>query len=390
MKRADANPNTVSLNWEHNMLINLFKSLDYNDLNKIPLVCRAWREAFLSPDFSQYHFSKVEVIEGKTSKECYEIFTRLTTGDCSLNQHHLHKDEINSVLAQNDQIFSCSEDKSMRCFDLKKGSLQICPIDDSLAVDEITIFRNNYLAGLAYQTLWIWDFEANTTESFSFNNPSTNPEMTYNLSKIVTYKEDLILSGLEVIDDESAGSQLFHFDYITKTILKFYNWKKGNITHLQIDKDSLAAGCEDGTIILIDLASKTAITKKIHLVAISSIVFCDHYLISCDEGGFVKVTDQDGLTIIKDHPLPRAMINERIYQLTAWNKMIISISKKIDLHQCKLWNLSGYSLPIQPFSFSLKGWPAPKDFKRVVVHQDSLILPKEEGVQVLIPRSGEK
>jgi WD40 repeat protein len=401
MKRVASNPTNVSLFEEPIVLRQSFGFLDHKDMRTCRLICQLWRETlFTVPNFLTYYFSKTEVIKGKSSQESYEIFTRLVNGNCFLRKYDPHHVNIASVLAQNGRIFSSSQSGAMGYFDLKNTDqdipLKSCQTDDD-AVEAITIFRNQYLAGVAYQTLWIWNFENGKATSYPFSDNPSYPGVSYNLSNVVSYNEKLILSGLKVVDNKAVGAQLFVWDVDTKKSTNLYFWigpkkEKRKITALKLDENKLACGCEDGTIILIDLKEpQNTIAKKINLTAISSLATCDDFLISCDSGGYVKVTNRSSLEIIQDHPLPKAMNNERMAQLTAWNKMILSIShmtiethrhKSQTFHQCKLWNLDGHFLPIKQFSFPIL--TLSRDiFKAVEVDQDNLIMPKEDLIIAL-------
>jgi WD40 repeat protein len=403
MKRLLPSPTLVSLFEEPIVLRQSFGFLDHKDMRTCRLTCKLWRDTlFAVPNFLTYYFSKTEVIKGKTSQESYEIFTRLVKGNYSVSEYTSHESTINSVLAQNNYIFSCSQDCSIRYFDLKsnnqENSGKIFSINQP--VDEIALLNNQSLAGTAFQTLWVWDFIADTRRSFSFSNDPLQPNLSYNLSKVVSYKENPIFSCTKIVDEEVVEGVIFHLDLATQNLTKLFSWigvdkNESDITPLQLDGDSLAGGCLDGTIILIDLAAQKNVIKKIHSKAISSLVFCGSYLISSDTEGRVKVADRCTLEIITDNPLPKAMTHDQIYQLTSWNKMIISVSHGINrpaygklqhLKLCKLWNLAGLWLPIEHLSFPITN-PITElslnQFKPVVVNQDNFISFKEKHIIVI-------
>jgi WD40 repeat protein len=403
MKRVSSNPAQVSLFEEPIVLRQSFGFLDHKDMCTCRLTCQLWRDTlFAVPNFLTYYFSKTEVIKGKSSQESYEIFTRLVKGNCSVREYTSHESKINSVIAQNNCIFSCSQDCSIRYFDLKSNNQENAGKIFSITypVDEIALLNNQSLAGAAFQTLWVWDFISDTRRSFSFSDDSLQLNLAYNLSKVVSYKENPIFSCTKIVDEEVVEGVIFHLDLATQNLTKLVSWiatdeNESDIPTLQLDGDSLAGGCLDGTIILIDLAKQKTVTKKIHSKTISSLVFCGSYLISSDIEGRVKVADRCTLEIITDNPLPKAMTNEQIYQLTSWNTMIISVSHGIDrpahgkrqhLQLCKLWNLAGRWLPIEHLSFPITNPIAElslNQFKPVVVDQDNLISFKEKSVIVI-------
>jgi WD40 repeat protein len=368
------------------------------------LVCKQWQQIIDASTFWQKYFTVIYPwieIAGDDYKKAFKIYQNALngTGELSLISagDPCFMRLIRDIVFDNDTAIFNVEDKA-RCINLKTGSIlnELEIVNCANAI----VRSQTHFAICSMETICVWDLAEKNLKAQFKNELMIGEACESDINCLVLDEPNTRVFAGDV-QHESKSS------HVIGTV-KLWNLQEPNtkaetlFTHhaaiekLALFQESLAIGCEDGTLALIRLSEpKTHITIKAHASAIKSLIVYkrdfpkEDLLISCAKEG-IKVWNLQTLSVKDDHPLA---IASKLYCkdvaedtsvtfefLAEWDRMFIStMSINHTSYFALLWNIDGLYAKILQSEFNLNNdWGRPIRF-----YQDKLFIPKGGDILVL-------
>jgi WD40 repeat protein len=400
MKRIHPDSATVSLlHLPADSLHTIWGLLTITEIGRCALVCKQWQQMIDTSTFWQKYFTVVYPwieIAGDDYKKASKIYQNALNGTGALFVIPVEAPRlIDIIFDKNTAIFDY--DNTVRCIDLKTGSI-LNELDTVHCANAI-VRSQTYFATSSMETICVWDLATKKLKA-QFKNELIIGE---------AYESDINCLVLDEPNTRVFSGDVQNGRKRSKVIgtVKLWNLQEPNtkaetlfthhagIRQLALFQESLAIGCEDGTLALFRLSEpKTCIMIKAHASAIQSLIVYkrdfpkEDLLISCAKEG-IKVWDLQTLRAKDDHPLA---IASQLYCkaaaagpsvtfefLAEWDRMFISTISINHTSYALLWNIEGHYAKILQSDFIPDyDWGKPIRF-----YQDKLFIPSGGNILVL-------
>jgi WD40 repeat protein len=262
-------------------ILKIMSDLNLGDISSCSLTCKGFnalaKDNYLwgilfNRRFSTPLKSDQLRIRFEAYKKQHLLNSNLTNGVYALRTLEGHKLRVRSLLFAEDKLISCSDDETIKIWDLETGTCLKTLKGHEKWISSLIFAEGKLISGSADETIKIWDLETGTClKTLTGHKPVL----------FLIFAEGKLISGSDDIEI---------WDLETGTCLKTLKGREGRISSLIFAEGKLIFCSDDSTIEIWDVETGTCL-KTLEGLWVRSLLFAEGKLISGSSANTIRIWD---------------------------------------------------------------------------------------------------